>query len=186
MRITGMTLTLLLAVVMTACEQLPGTRQQQSTGAGAVTGATAGAILADDDNELLGALLGGAIGAGGGYLIGARTDWFDGEGTDASAQAQQAVNEAQRDPATVEEALSATTADIDQNGFVTTDELIAMENAGLSDEQIVQRLEASDAVFDLTPEQADRLVDAGLSTNVVNRLETINRGDREEVLGQVP
>lgn len=183
MRTPGLLLTLLFAIVLAACEQVPGTREQQTTAAGAVTGAAAGALLADDDNELLGTLLGGAIGAGGGYLVGARTDWF--ENGDASAEARQAVREAQQNPATGEEALEATTADIDQDGFVTTDELIAMENAGLTDDEILQRLRATNAVFDLTPAQADRLMNAGLSANVVNQLETINRTEREEIIGQV-
>jgi hypothetical protein len=184
MRMIGMPLTLLVAAVLAGCQQLPGSREEQATGAGAATGAAAGAVLADDGNELLGALLGGAMGAGGGYLIGARTDWFEGDSDEASAEAEKAVREAQENPATAEEARNASTADIDQNGFVTTDELVAMEDAGLSDDEILDRLEASDAVFDLTSEQADRLVDEGLSRNVVSQLEDINREDRQEVLGQ--
>lgn len=178
-------LALLAVLALVSCEQLPGTREQQSTAAGGVAGATVGAILADSDNQLLGALLGGALGAGGGYLIGAKTDWFDQDQADTSAQAQQAVQEAQRNPATAQEARQADTADIDNNGFVTMDELIAMEDAGLSDDQILQRLRATDAVFDLNQEQADRLMEAGMSRDVVAQLETINRGQRNEIIGRL-
>lgn len=176
---------LLIGVALAGCEQLPGTREQQTTAGGAAAGAAAGAILADDDNRVLGTLLGGAIGAGGGYLIGAETDWFEENQAESSAQAERAVQEAQRNPATAQAALQANTADIDGNGFVTMDELIAMEDAGLSDDQILERLRATDAVFDLNQEQADRLITAGLSPNVVSELETINRGERNEIIGRM-
>lgn len=176
---------LLLMLAMVGCQDLPGTREQQTTAAGTAAGAAAGAVLADDDNQLLGALLGGALGAGGGYLVGANTDWFAEDEVDTSAEAQQAVREAQRDPATAEEAETADTADVNQDGFVTMDELIAMENAGLSDDQILERLRATDAVFDLNREQADRLTTAGLSPEVVNQLETINRDERNQIIGRL-
>ncbi len=82
-------------------------------------------------------------------------------------------------------ALSAQTADIDQNGFVAKDELVAMEGADPSDGQILQRLRATDAVFDLDRQQAQDLVDAGLSPDVVAQLESINREDWQEILGRV-
>lgn len=185
MKSTYLTLVLLSIFVMVACQDLPGTREQQTTAAGTAAGAAAGAVLADDDNQLLGTLLGGAVGAGGGYLLGANTDWFGEDEADTSAEAQQAVREAQRNPATPEEAEDASTADIDENGFVTMDELIAMEDAGLSDDEILERLRATDAVFDLNQDQAERLTTAGLSTDVVNELETINRDQRNEVIGRL-
>lgn len=171
----------LLLVATAGCQELPGTRTEQTTTGGALAGAALGAVLADDDNRLMGALLGGALGAGSGYLIGANTDWFATD--DASVEAREAVMNAQQNPATPAEALAATTADIDQNGFVTMDELIAMENAGLSDDQILDRLRATDAVFDLTRDQADRLIEAGVSAEVVSQLENINRTDRDQILG---
>src|SRR3954467_1291160 len=55
------------------CESLPGNEKQQGTVIGGVGGAAAGAAIAKD-NRGLGALIGGALGAGGGYLIGAHAD----------------------------------------------------------------------------------------------------------------
>lgn len=46
------------------------TATQQGAVAGGAIGATAGAIVADDDDRLEGALIGGAIGAAAGALIG--------------------------------------------------------------------------------------------------------------------
>lgn len=178
-------LMLIATFAMLGCEQMPGTREQQTTAAGTAAGAAAGAVLADDDNQLLGTLLGGAAGAGGGYLIGAETGWFEEDEAETSAQAQQAARNAQRDPVTEQQALEADTADINDDGFVTMDELIAMEDAGLDDQRILERLRETDAVFDLNQEQADRLVTAGLSPDVVSELETINRDQRNEVIGRL-
>jgi hypothetical protein len=60
-----------------------------------------------------------------------------------------------------------------------------MEEAGLTDEQILQRLRATDVVFDLDQQQADRLLSAGLSRDVVNELETINRSERQQIIGRL-
>jgi hypothetical protein len=180
-----------MALVLTCtiaggCQQLPGTREQQTTAGGALAGAALGALLADENNKLLGLLLGGAAGATGGYLLGANTDWFDGTRQDASAQAREAVSTAQANPATPEQARVARTADIDRNGFVTMDEMVAMEQAGLTDDQQLQRLRATGAVFDLSVEQAQDLLNAGVSPEVVNELETINRAERDRILGAPP
>ena len=52
-----------LALASTSC-----TTTQRNTSAGAGIGAVAGALIADDSSK--GALIGGAAGAGGGYLYG--------------------------------------------------------------------------------------------------------------------
>lgn len=182
---TGLyTAILIWLTALVGCEQLPGTKEQQATAGAATAGAVVGAVLADDDNQVMGALLGGALGAGGGYLLGAKTDVLDDQET-ASAQAEQAVEDARQSPVTADEALAANTADVDGDGFVTTDELVAMEEAGLSDDEIVSRLQATDAVFDLTRAQADQLITAGVSPDVVNELETINREERDEIIGRL-
>ncbi|MFA9461369.1 hypothetical protein [Thiohalorhabdus methylotrophus] len=125
----------LLVLLLAGCQNLPGTRQQQTTAGGAAAGAALGAMMTE--NNVTGALLGGALGGGGGYLLG-------GESRDED-DARQAAREAQSDPVTaaqVEE--DGDTVDINDNGFVTMDEVIAMEEAGLSDEEIIDRLEATD------------------------------------------
>ena len=56
--------------LQSGCEDLPGSRTEQATVIGGAAGAGIGAVLAEE-NRLLGALIGGLLGAGGGYLIGA-------------------------------------------------------------------------------------------------------------------
>lgn len=53
--------------ITAACETLPGDRSTQT---GAAAGALIGAAVADDDDRLEGAILGGAAGAVAGNLIG--------------------------------------------------------------------------------------------------------------------
>src|ERR1041385_2285437 len=132
------------------CENLPGTPKTQGATIGGVGGAAAGAAIAGEHHRLLGALLGGAVGAGGGYLIGANADRITGRDT---AAAQESMQRAQTAPATPQQALSAPTADLNGDGFVTMDEVVAMRQAGLSDAMMLEKLRATGQVFELTPDQ---------------------------------
>lgn len=174
---------LLAAPLMSGCENLPGSRTEQATVIGGAGGAAVGAILAKE-NRLLGALIGGALGAGAGYLIGAKTDWFEDDDDDVRDEAAEAVRNAQTNPATAEQAKRARTADINNDGFVTLDEIVAMERAGFTDRQMIDRLEAADQVYDLNQEQRQYLLDHGVSANVVNRMVTINREERDRILSR--
>jgi hypothetical protein len=167
------------AALMIGCENLPYTDEQQ----GAVAGGAVGAILgsATAENEVFGALLGGALGAAGGYLIGANKEKLMGEDADRE-EAQEAVVEASRNPADAEDAAGSSTADLNNDGFVTMDEVVAMEEAALSDEQMIDRLEATGQVFALNSEQEDSLIEAGVSEEVVVAMETINQPEREQLL----
>lgn len=162
----------------TGCENLPGDERAQGATIGGVSGAAVGAAVGGE-NKLLGALLGGAIGAGGGYLIGANWDKIRGKD---SAGAEAATREAQSQPATVQDAQGATTADLDRDGFVTMDEVVAMERAGFSDEKIVDRLRATGQVFELTTEQKNYLRSRGVSDNVISQLASLNQNQSTDVL----
>lgn len=167
---------------LTGCEDLPGEPETQGAVIGGLGGAAAGAALGGE-NRLLGALIGGALGAGGGYLIGANIDDFDDEDeAEVRSEAERAAERARRNPATPQDVYDSTTADLNNDGFVTTDEIIAMEEAGLDDDQIIDRLEATDQVFDLSPQQEDYLLANGVSRNVVQTLPRINQAERDEFL----
>src|ERR1043166_1487409 len=154
-----------LLAATAGCERLPGTPGQQGAAIGGVGGAATGAIVGGQHHRLVGALLGGALGAGGGYLIGANKDKITGHDT---ASAQAAVQKAQANLATPKEALSARTADLNNDGFVTMDEIVGMKKAGLSDQQIVERMQATGQVFELTPEQQNYLRTNGVDDYVIN------------------
>lgn len=152
------------------CSNLPGSDKQQGAVIGGATGAAVGAAVTE--NRALGAIIGGAVGAAGGYVIGANKDKITGNNDD---EVEAAVEKAQEAPATPQEARTATTADINSDGFVTLDELVALEQANLTDEEIIQRLRATDQVFELTGEQKRYLLDRGVSQNVIDQLATLNQ-----------
>lgn len=179
--IAGLVLGASALVALAGCENLPGSRTEQATGAGAAAGAAIGAAAMD--NDLIGALLGGAAGAAGGHIIGARTDWFEQQPERRSEAAQEAAEAARSSPASVAAVREADSADINDDGFVTMDELIAMEQAGLGDSEIIDRLEATEQVFQLNADQRERLVDAGLSPALVARVDEVNRDERDELFG---
>jgi len=166
---------LMATVLLTAlvgCKQLPGTGGEQGAVIGGASGATVGAIVGGGHHRLLGALIGGALGAGGGYLIGAQTDKINNHDQAGAIQASQ---NAQARPATPAEVAASTTADLNHDGYVTMDEVVAMKQAGLSDQQMLQRLQATGQVFELTPEQRQFLLNNRVSQYVVDQMPNLNR-----------
>src|SRR5687768_15625192 len=106
---------------LTGCESAPGDEPEQGAVIGGLAGAAAGAALGGEDHRAGGAIIGAILGAGGGYLIGSEIDKRNEE------EAREAAERARANPATPDAARSARTADIDGNGFVTVDEVVAME-----------------------------------------------------------
>jgi hypothetical protein len=166
-------------ISLLGCSQLPGTRSQQGAVIGGAGGAAAGALIGGSEHRLLGTLIGGALGATGGYLVGAQTDKIKNNDTSA---AQTAVQNAQTTPATVAEVRNSNTADLNHDGFVTTDEVIAMSKAGLTDQQMFQRLRATGQVFELTQAQQQYLINQGVPAAVVDQMNSINRQSKEQLL----
>jgi hypothetical protein len=156
---------------LAGCESLPGGEKEQGAVIGGVGGAVAGAAIGGEDNRLLGALIGGALGAGGGYVVGAKINEEreqDAEKTKEEAIAAQ--QKAENDPATADEAKEAKTADVNGDGFVTLDEVVAMDDAGLSEKEMIRRLERTQQYFELTSEQEQYLKDKGVADRVVTAM----------------
>lgn len=160
-----------VVIALVGCQQMPGTRKEQGAVIGGAAGAAVGAAVAKD-HRVLGALIGGLLGAGGGYIIGAKTDKID---TNDQQAAATAARKAQENPATAADAQKAMTADLNYDGFVTMDEVVAMKQAGFSDAEIMKRLRATDQIFELTADQEKFLLDRGLSQTVVTEMQTINK-----------
>lgn len=173
----------MLLAPLSACESLPGSNEQQGAVIGGVAGGAAGAAIASD-NRVLGALIGALVGAGGGYLIGANVDRIRDTDEDDRQAAQEAVDKARTDPATAQDVRDAATADLNSDGFVTMDEVTAMSQAGLGDREILDRLEATNQVFELTDEQERTLVRGGVSPNVVEQMQLLNQDQKQEILQQ--
>lgn len=161
----------LLMSLGAGCSDLPGDEPTQGAVIGGVAGAAAGAMLGGSDNRLIGGLIGGALGAGGGYLIGSQLDKSDEE---HQGEAVKASEKAQASPATVEQARTARTADVNGDGYVTMDEVVSLQKAGFSDDEIITRLDKTDMFFDLSSKQQQYLRDNGVSNRVVTAMGTIN------------
>jgi hypothetical protein len=98
------------------------------------------------------------------------------------AEALKAVYEARANPATASQAQYASSFDINSDQFVTLDEVLAMQSADLTEEQILLRLRATDQVFELTPEQELTLRTRGVSEEVIQEMMLINRDTRVRLL----
>jgi hypothetical protein len=170
----------ILILASTGCQNLPGTKQSQGAVIGGLGGAAAGAAIG---HNALGALLGGALGAGAGYVIAANSDRILGRD---QASATTATQQAQTRPATAQDVQNSTTADLNHDGFVTLDEVAAMKSAGLTDDQMLQRLNATNQIFELTPTQESYLRDRGVSNYVISQMANINRAQRQQLLGTMP
>jgi len=162
---------------LAGCENLPGNKKEQGAVIGGVGGAVAGGALAKN-NRLLGALIGGALGAGGGYLIGSSLDKSD--PSKNREDAVRADRRARDNPATAADARNARTADINGDGYVTMDEVVAMSKAGLSDDEMITRLERTGQFFELTTEQERYLENHGVSHRVVLAMRDINSDVRNK------
>ena len=171
------------AFCLVGCENLPGDKGSQGAVIGGAGGATVGAAVGGSEHRLLGALLGGALGAAGGYVVGANSDRILGRDRDS---ADEAARTSQQMPATSQDALQATTADVNQDGFVTLDEVVAMKEAGFSDTEMLNRMRATDQVFELTADQRQYLADRGVSQNVIGAMETINSETRDRLMTSQP
>jgi len=162
---------------MIGCESLPGDKKSQGAVIGGIGGALAGAAVAGSDDRGIGALIGAVAGAGGGYLIGAKVDEKDKDDAKKKQEALQASKNAEANPASADAAKNATTADVNDDGFVTLDEVIAMERANLSDREMIERLDRTGQVFELTEEQERYLEDRGVSHEVIVEMRRMSPDD---------
>src|SRR5687768_11046005 len=111
----------LIAVVLVGsflvgCENLPGNKQTQGAVIGGASGAAVGAAVGGSKNRGTGAIIGGVLGAAGGYVLGANSDKILGKDKNSAESAGQ---KAKTTPVTVEQARTAKTADVNNDGYVT-------------------------------------------------------------------
>jgi surface antigen len=174
----GMLIGSLSLAPLTGCENLPGSKSTQGAVIGGAGGAAAGAAIAKD-NRLVGGLIGGVLGAGGGYLIGAAMNKNDREHKDEAIKASDRDRE---NPPTTEDVRRSRTADLNNDGYVTLNEVTAMRKANLSDDEMIRRLQDTGQVFYLSTEQENYLRDRGVSDTVIREMRTMNQ-DRARTAG---
>jgi len=106
-----------------------------------------------------------AGGPAGGFIVGAVGSAIE---ADAVDRAKRANDEAEQHPAQVSDVLAHATADLNGDGFITLDEITAMNRAGLSESLLLQRLRDSKAIFSATTLQQQYLRDRGVPESVIH------------------
>ena len=114
-----------------------------------------------------------AAGPTSGWLIGAREELITQNQMDA---AHRANDNAAQSPATVADAANSPDADLNHDGFVTLDEVLAMKRADLTDRQIIQRLQNTHQVFNLNARQQQYLLDRGIDRQVIDAIRSLKTG----------
>jgi hypothetical protein len=106
-----------------------------------------------------------ACGLSGGCLVGASHGMLEGHRIDLARKANE---HAEVHPAVPADARNSKSADLNGDGFVTLDEVIAMRRAGLDDQEMIDRLQATRQVFCLSPLQWRYLYDRGINLPVLD------------------
>lgn len=116
------------------------------------------------------AMQGADLGAAGGWLIAAAPEELGQVSGNAAAQASQ---RAEQHPASSADAQAAPTADLNNDGFVTMDEVLAMERAGFDDGKMIHQLQATGQVFSITDRQEQYLRDRGINQHVIDAMKAM-------------
>jgi hypothetical protein len=169
---------LVAAPMMSGCEQMPGGPRAQLAIAGGVIGGVIGGFAAG--TWWAGALIGAGIGLVAGWAVGwALEEWWGWDGGSRAAIDMPIM------PATPEQALASYSADLNGDGMVSLDELLAMHQAGFTEGEILERLERTDFIFELNAVQEDFLLSNGVSPNVIRAMPELNGHQRDRMLALI-
>lgn len=100
--------------------------------------------------------------------------------------AERASITARMDPAMANQALLSPTADLNTNGFVTVDEVLAIKQSGATDQQLLNKLEATGQIFEVTPEMTTFLWTRGLDKSTIDEISQRNPAAIEEFRPERP
>lgn len=127
--------------------------------------AAAANVPATAEQRTLGSLATEAAGPGGGWIIGATPANITGHRVDLAQKANQQAEQQPAAPASVE---NSDTADLNRDGFVTLDEVLALKRAGLSSNAMIDRIRRTGATFELSDRQQRYLRDRGVEQPVID------------------
>jgi hypothetical protein len=125
----------------------------------------AAAVPAGAERTALSSLAAQVGGPGGGWIIAATPQHID---QHTLGSAQQANRLAEQQPARPADAERSDSCDLNGDGFVTMDEVLALKRAGLTTEQLITRVRKTPQVFSLTDRQQQYLRDRGISQAVID------------------
>lgn len=117
-------------------------------------------------------MLGADLGAAGGWLIAAAPEKL---AQRSAKSAEQANQRAEQHPASTADAQAAPSADLNNDGFVTLDEVLAMKRAGFDDAKMIRQLQATGQIFSITERQQQYLRDRGMDQSVIDAMKRMNQ-----------
>jgi hypothetical protein len=150
MKSIGLSL-VLAALSLSACDDLPGDTHTHAT------------LIGDPHRTSV-----NPLGASGAYVCGVSPSKDD---PGHRNELLRASHNAETIPAGVDWVKQSTTADLNNDGFVTLDEVLALRNSGMSDDEMISRLRATGYRFSLTRYQEQFLRDRGMGKWVVRAIE---------------
>ncbi len=156
--------------LLAGCQQSSNAPGEAGTQAGGAAGALAAASI-PANHRALDALVGDALGAGRGPLIAAQKQKLNAKSREDAIHSAKA---AERSPARASDVEKARTADLNNDGFITLDEVLAMNDAHLGDQEMISRLESTGQIFELTDQQESYLRDRGVSPAVLKAMRSMN------------
>ena len=158
-RVVACVVTMSSVAGMTGCETKAGTGALIGGAAGAGIGAIAG--KQSHGHTVGGALIGGAVGALGGALIGNELDKND----RVEARRQEREEAQARRAARYES----------RDGAITREDVITWIRHGERDDIIIDRIDRSGTVFQLSSKDENSLRDAGVSEEVIRAMKDTAR-----------
>jgi hypothetical protein len=116
-----------------------------------------------------GALVGAGIGAGTGALISPTpTGVFVGAGVGAATGAIIGASLDDSDKENLEKRSPQTMKKIDNDEQLSTQDIVRMTQAGISDDKIISTIQSTGSVFYLSASDMQKLEDSGVSKRVIN------------------
>jgi hypothetical protein len=164
-------------IIITGASAISACHSQQNASArhpapAPMAQAAAGAAGSQPSTGPTAQMLGADLGAAGGWLIAAAPEKL---AQHSAKTAQEASRRAEQHPASAADARAATSADLNNDGFVTLDEVLAMKRAGFDDAKMIRQLRATGQVFSITDRQQQYLRDRGIDQSVMDAMKGMNQ-----------
>jgi hypothetical protein len=107
------------------------------------------------------------LGDSGGYVCAVSPEK---QGREHRDELLRASHNAETAPVGIDVARHSVKADLNDDGFITLDEILAMRNSGIAPKEMIVRLKATGYVFLVTPYQQQFLRDRGVDKAVIEEL----------------
>ena len=129
------------------------------------------ALPATSQQRSVAALANEAAGPGGGWIIAASPEMLR---THSLGSARKVNQQAEQQPVRHTDAENSPNADLNHDGFVTMDEILALKRAGLTSNDIIDHVRQTPMTFELSDRQQQYLKDRAIDQSVINAMLQMN------------